>query len=143
MSSFIIGKGEYIKAAGLLYGVCEASKPDHENFLKNIRTNMVTCYCLNVLSYNAQYGENEKLDKEKYDEDFKRCRIRGWAITNGTDKEYDIGMLRACMMQFFRSVLYQIEEKPFYDAAAAIFFECMKILTEEISGSGWWGEIEL
>lgn len=59
MSSFIIGKKEFIKAAGLMCGYEEAKSDSHKWFIDNVRKEFEHAYALNVVSVNEQYGDGE------------------------------------------------------------------------------------
>ena len=147
MSSFVINKSEYVRAAGLMYGI-EASRRGnaHGYFLDNVRKNFVKCYELNVDSVNEQYNDNAEKDGCEYEYEFQQfCKI-GERIKCGF---YDVKMtfeeLRINLMHFFRSVLYQIENKEMSQFVGAFFFECAsKLFGDELyAAEGWWGSIEI
>ena len=51
MSSFVIGKKEYIKAAGLVCGVASCSRyGGSPSFCANVKKQFSRIYCLNVYS---------------------------------------------------------------------------------------------
>lgn len=146
MSSFVISKREFVKAAGLMYGI-EASKGAgaHRYFLENVRKNFVKCYELNVDSVDEQYGDKSGKDGFDYDYEFTQfCKI-GERIKCGLHEGMTFEELRINLMQFFRSVLYQIENKEMSQFVAAFFFECTsKLFSSELYAvEGWWGDIEL
>ena len=157
MSSFIIGKREYVKAAGLMCGIEEAKRDSDTWFLENVRKEFEHCYALNVLSVNEQYNDNCKLETEKYDEVFESYRKMGALIgREGYSSDNDIiyekvadvmdkRTFRTAMWKFFNSVLYQIEDEACYRVVAGWFYICLKKLYEsEVEAvEGWWGEIEL
>lgn len=140
MSSFVISKREYIKAAGLLYGIEEKSQYPHKYFLDNVRKNFCHVYELNVASVNEQYGDDGACDSCEYDEVFKRYCYVGRCINDATLKE-----LLPCLLMFFRSSLYQIENEEYAKEVGAFFFECFTKLnrSELNSVEGWWGQIDL
>jgi hypothetical protein len=146
MSSFVINKSEYVKAAGLMYGI-EASKRvnAHKWFLDHVRDNFVKCYELNVDSVNEQYGDESGKDGSDYDYEFTQyCKI-GERIKCGLHEGMTFKELRINLMQFFRSVLYQIENEEMNQFVSAFFFECTsKLFSSELHAvEGWWGDIEL
>lgn len=146
MSSFVINKREYIKAAGLMYGI-EMSKRGnaHRYFLENVRKNFAKCYELNVDSVNEQYGDESGKDCSDYDYEFTQyCKI-GERIKCGLHESMTFKELRINLMQFFRSVLYQIENDEMSQFVSAFFFECTSKLfdSELYAVEGWWGDVEL
>ena len=85
MSSFVISKSEYIKAAGLIAGLAEASSKSHANrfWLYNFKDNrnyttddyyktFCKCFEYNALSVQQQYkDEQPELDDNEYKDVFK------------------------------------------------------------------------
>jgi len=157
MSSFIVSKREFIKAAGLMCGYEEAKRDSHKWFIDHVRQEFEHAYALNVASVNEQYGDDEPEmpETEQYDDVFEDYRKMGTLIyTEG----YKMGIIctkvadvmdkptfRKSMFLFFRSVLYQIENETCHRSVAAWFFTCLcKLYEDEMHGvEGWWGEIEL
>lgn len=146
MSSFVVDKSEFIKAAGLLYGI-EAAKGVHAHkwFLDNVRERFVECYELNAQSVDEQYNEISAIDTESYDDVFKQYGQIGLEIGFGTCKKIDLKSLRIKMWMFFNSVLYQTESEEAHDKISSWFLVCLtKLFHKEIYNvEGWWGEIEL
>ena len=65
MSSFIVSKSEFIKAAGLMCGYEQAKGRDsHKWFIDHVREQFENAYRLNVMSVNEQYGDNEMPDED-------------------------------------------------------------------------------
>ncbi len=155
MSSFIVSKREFIKAAGLMCGYEEAKRDSHKWFIDNVRQEFEHAYALNVASVNEQYGDNEMPDEEKYDDVFEAYRKMGTLIyTEGykmgviCTKVADVMDKRTfcrSMWSFFNSVLYQIENRAANRAVSALFYTCLdKLYEDEIRGvKGWCGEVEL
>lgn len=158
MSSFIIDKKEFIKAAGLMCGFEEAKRDPHKWFIDNVRKDFEHAYALNVASVREQYDDDEVVpDEEKYDEVFeayrkmgKLIRTEGYTSTNGiifskTKEVMDKPTFRRSMFKFFNSVLYQVENDAANRAVAELFYRCLDKLYEDDlrSVNGWWGEIEL
>ncbi|MBR5395791.1 MAG: hypothetical protein IK144_12045 [Bacteroidaceae bacterium] len=159
MSSFIIGKVEYVKAAGLMYGMESAKRDAHRWFLDNVRKEFDHVYALNVASVNEQYSHHEPIvpDENSYDDVFEAYCKKGELIGNdgytsddgiifhqveGVMTKHD---LRIRLWHFFQSVLYQIENEAAHRMAAAWFFTCISKLYESDLHAlgGWWGEVEL
>ena len=155
MSSFIIDKIEYVKAAGLMYGYEEAKRSPHRYFLERVREEFMHCYALNVISVNEQYNDEQVPDENTYDEEFEAYRKFGGSIyTEGytgsvimeKGKEVmDKRRFRNSMFLFFCSVLYQIENECANRTVSAFFYTCLaKLYTDEIDSlDGWWGEIPI
>lgn len=157
MSSFVVSKKEYIKAAGLMCGYEEAKRDSHKWFVDNVRKEFEHAYALNVISVNEQYGDNEEPEAEDYDEVFDAYRKKGaliqregYASDNGiifhkAGDVMDKRTFRRSMWKFFDSVLYQIDCDAAHRAVAELFYMCLGKLYEGETRDvdGWWGEIEL
>ena len=157
MSSYIVDKKEFIKAAGLMYGIEEAKRDKHLYFLEVCRKEFVHCYALNVISVNEQYGEDYAPDEASYDEEFEEHRKLGKLIGNDgytssngiiyhkVENVMSLKDLRLRMQRFFGSVLYQIENETCHRTVAAWFYTCITKLYERDLRSieGWHTEIEL
>lgn len=158
MSSFIVSKREFIKAAGLMCGYEEAKRDSHKYFVDRVRQQFEHAYALNVASVVEQYDDSDMMGEdpeENYDEVFESYRKMGSLISTGG---YKMGIIctkvadvmdkptfRKSMFKFFKSVLYQIENDAAHRAVAELFFTCLcKLYEDELHGvEGWWGEIEL
>lgn len=148
MSSFIISKREYIKAAGLMYGVEDAKLHKHDYFLKHVHYWFTNCYLVNVKSFGYQYGdENIETDKNDYMDVFEVYKAKGRDIANcnGYGGIKNLGELRKHLTKFFECVLYQIEDEDCAEYASWLAFMCIDKLceTEVEDIEGWWGEIEI
>lgn len=158
MSSFIISKKEFVKAAGLMCGFEEAKRDSHKWFIDNVRKEFEHAYALNVASVNEQYNNSEMPETEQYDEVFEVYRKKGaliqndgYASNNGIIFEKVEGVMdkkKFClsMFKFFRSVLYQIENEAAHRAVSAWFFTCLSHLYDSDLHSAaalWWGEIDM
>ena len=155
MSSFIVSKREFIKAAGLMCGYEGAKRDSHTWFVENVRQEFEHAYALNVASVNEQYGDSQMPKEEPLDDVFEDYRKMGALIYR---EGYGTGIIctkvadvmdkrtfRKSMFCFFDSVLYQIENQAAYRAVAALFYRCLHYLYENDlrSVEGWWGEVEL
>ena len=157
MSSFIVDKREFIKAAGLMCGYEEAKRDSHQYFLDVCRKEFEHAYALNVISVNEQYGDFAEPETESYDDVFEAYRKKGaliqregYASDNGiiftkVEDVMDKRTFARSMWNFFNSVLYQIEDDAANRAVSAWFYTCIGKLYEDDLRSieGWWGEIEL
>lgn len=157
MSSFIIDRKEYIKAAGLMCGFEEAKRHSHKWFIDNVRQEFEHAYALNVISVNEQYGDNEVPDENRYDDVFEAYRKMGtligndgYASDNGIiyEKVQDVidkATFRLQIFSFFNSVLYQIENDAAYRTVAALFYTCLdKLYESDLRGvDSWHSEVKL
>ena len=155
MSSFIVSKREFIKAAGLMCGYEGAKRDSHVWFVENVRKEFEHAYALNVLSVNEQYGDNEAPEEDSFDDVFEAYRKEGaliykegygsGVIATKVADVMDKRTFRKSMWHFFNSVLYQIENDTAHRAVSELFYNCLKLLYEDEirSVNGWWGEIEL
>lgn len=157
MSSFIIGKKEFIKAAGLMCGFEEAKRDRHQWFVDNVRKEFEHAYALNVASVNEQYNDSQMPETEQYDEVFEAYRKKGALIQNDgyanlggwlmekLEDVMDKRKFRQSMFGFFQSVLYQIENAAAHRAVAAWFYACLtKLYGDDLcGGEGWWGKIDM
>lgn len=83
MSSFIVSKREFIKAAGLMCGYESAKRDSHKWFVDNVRKEFEHAYALNVASVNEQYGHYEAPEQnDNHDELFETYRKKGALIYN-------------------------------------------------------------
>ena len=145
MSSFVIKKQEFAKAAGLLYGIESTKRFPHKYFLDHVRENFVRCYELNVASVNEQYREEIKVDPLDYDALFERYKYRGTKIYYGMGEQvHNLQELTPLLWKWFESVLYQIENDEMHKQVSAWFFVCFgKLYERNLDCEGWWGEIEI
>ena len=159
MSSFIVSRQEFIKAAGLMCGYEESKRHSHKWFIDNVRQEFEHAYALNVASVNEQYEDNQMPEgDEGMDELFAAYRKKGALIQCEGYAPSMGGVIytqvadvmsrqdfRKRMFKFFNSVLYQIENDAAHRAVAELFFICLsKLYDDDLHGvKGWWGEIEL
>ena len=146
MSCFIIDKIEYVKAAGLLYGVEEQDRDlEHSHYLAHIRENFMDAYKKNVQSVNERYNEKTQPEKEEYDETFEVYRVLGHEVGTNTNATMNKEQFRWNLLHFFGSVLYQIENQQLHMEVSAYFYKVMAILfCDEIHRTeGWWGEVSV
>ena len=145
MSSFVVDKSEFVKAAGLMYGIERAKRDSHLYFLENVRKEFVKAYELNVASVNEQYHDDCMPDGASYDTLFEEYKKKGEDVYNSTIfGRDDLRKVRNGLFTFFRSVLYQIENEEMSKEVSSFFFDCLSKLYEREyrSVDGWWGEIE-
>ena len=120
MSSFVIAKSEYMKAAGLVSGIAgemrdfwfydvetrRNSTPD------DYRRKFEECYTMNALSVQMQYNDKEpETDSNTYDSEYNEYkRLGAQLVMNGgrvfTDAVHEL-------QSFFGSCMYQTEYEPY------------------------------
>ena len=145
MSSFVISKIEYIKAAGLMYGIESTKRCKHMWFMDNVKKFFTDVYKANVESVNEQYGDSSEPDHLNYDTTFSSYAKKGARIWIGCDPSMNRNELRRGLWQFFNSALYQIENDDLHRKASELFFTCItKLYNEELDTvDGWWGRIDM
>ena len=149
MSSFILGKKEFVKAAGIMCGIEKSKRYKHQYFIDNVKRRFEECYELNVDSVNEQYGGHNMYDNCAYQKTFDEYRAKGMRIYNNMldvdGVKVGVKWLRTRMLKFFNSVLYQIENEECADIVGHFFFVCMSKLSDGSCSDieGWWGEVEL
>lgn len=79
MSSFVVEKKEFVKAAGLMHGFEESKRGKHIYFLNIVREKFLECWRNNIASVCEQYGDEESIyeDNDDYDEIFEKYRKVG------------------------------------------------------------------
>ena len=144
MSSFVISKIEYIKAAGLMYGLESKRKCPHTFFLENVKAKFEQLYRLNVLSVAEQYGDDPDTIGEdgcSYDSVFNTYKAKGKSIG-----EFELPTIKNGLFQFFESILYQIENPDMNKEASAFLYKCTAKLIDicnEHPEVGWWCEVSI
>ena len=157
MSSFVIGKEAYIKAAGIIAGISEASNRGNGSHIwlydyesgrnanaEDYYKRFVECYEMNALSVQEQYKDHDlESDNSKYMTTFKKAVAAGRALYyNGGEK------LKKAIMElrhFFESAIYQTE-KPEYMFKMQFYFnnisaQLMQFLY--ICEPESWGNLEI
>lgn len=148
MSSFVINKIEFVKAAGLMYGIEESKPHSFRYFLENVRDNFVRAFEFNALSVAEQYHDEEPYkDELTYDSTFEEYRRKGrtiWTLDSSRTCPMNRKELRNALTDFFHSVLYQIENQEMETWVASFFWQCASRMEDpEVSDAGWWGKIEI
>ena len=146
MSSFIISKKEYIKAAGLVCGVASCSKYGGSPvFCANVKKQFEHIYNLNVYSWCEQYDEDVKEDTCDYESVFNDYKALGRRIYMGCESKMSLDMLRYSLIKFFGSITYQIENEDANMEAASYLFACVEMLYQDKTDdvNGFWGSIDI
>ena len=106
MSSFVVNKSEYIKAAGIVSGLAELYADrygtTHRIWIYDYVTgrnmtaedyyrNFTECYTMNALSVQEQYNDDEpETDDDDYMELFNEYRTKAKRITNDRAKMQEV-----------------------------------------------------
>jgi hypothetical protein len=146
MSSFIISKKEYIKAAGLVCGVASCSKyGGSPTFCANVKKQFEHIYKLNVYSWCEQYDEDVEKDTKDYEKIFKQYKELGRRIYMGLESKMSLDKLRYSLIKFFGSITYQIENEDANMEAASYLFTCVEMLYQDKTDDvdGFWGSIDI
>ena len=152
MSSFVISKKQYVKAAGIIAGISESARDfwlyDYEagrNSTPDDYYNRFSeCYNMNALSVQDQYGDTEpETDGDDYKDIFKEYRKKGKDIYFFGDKKKAIIEL----LHFFNSALYQTETEAYYFKMQLYFYRIIVALLQycdsSYHNSESWGTLEL
>lgn len=147
MSSFVISKIEYIKAAGLMFGIETSKRMPFRYFLDSVRNCFNDCYDMNDKSVCEQYGEEyHGGDDRTFDNVFEEYKEKGRMIWSGdSDAPMTRKELRLALLNFFQSVLYQIENEEMNTKVSAFFWRCMERMTDKevYDVEGWWGRVDI
>lgn len=160
MSSFTIGKREYIKAAGIVAGIAEASARGagiHQIWIYDYETRrnstpedyyrrFAECYTMNALSVAEQYHDREaETDSNEYKREFTAARNTGKMLfmTKGEKLKNAIMELR----HFFHSAIYQTEKYEYMFKMQFYFYQIEDQLTEYLYTAPddlqSWGSLEI
>lgn len=146
MSSFIIGKKEYTKAAGLVCGVASCSRyGGNPVFCANVKKQFEHIYNLNVYSWCEQYDEDVKKDTCDYESVFNDYKELGRRIYMGLESKMSLDTLRYSLIKFFGSITYQIENEDANMEASSYLFACVEMLYQDKTDDidGFWGSIDI
>lgn len=151
MSSFVIDKREYMKAAGLMHGIATSKDHPWKYFVENVKARFERLYELNVKSVCKQYRrEFDGLDECEYQEVFKKYSSIAKKVWSA--KPSDLKSLqkrekiRAQLIYFFSCVDYQIEDQEMIKEARSIMFVCLDsylVKADELLVEDSWGMINI
>lgn len=138
MSSFVIEKAEYIKAAGAIAGIIEGSNYgirevfvyDYQNHRrmedKDFYNRFVECFEMNSLSVQEQYTDGDRYtDSNDYMDLFFEYK------NVGKKSAYDDCKLREIIFNlrdFLRSAEYQVEKEAYFFKMKMLFNEILVAL---------------
>jgi hypothetical protein len=158
MSSFVISKRDYIKAAGYIAGIVkERDRGIHEFFvydyelgrkmnIQDYYNKFVKCYEMNAKSVQEQYGDDEvETDENTYEDVFNEYMKYG-STDYITYECFRINIVN--LHKFFRSVLYQTENRTYATKMEDFFAKIESNLFEilfagELEESECWGDFEI
>lgn len=151
MSSFVIGKEEYIKAAGICAGIASIKKMWVYDYIA--RRNMEPedyynrfseCYTMNALSVQEQYQDAEpETDPADYLQTFKTYQAKGRAAATNPEK---LRGLILDLRDFFASAQYQTEKESYYFKMQALFNTILVALMPHMAPpreSTCWGSLDI
>lgn len=159
MSSFVIGKQEYVKAAGYIAGIAESfNRNGHNDFWlydtiehKNTDTDLfykrfVQVYEMNAESVQQQYGDKTREnDANKYTKDFESYRVKGKNLMFAA-KDQQIQAV-SDIRNFLRSAAYQIENEKYNFIVTYWFNQILDEITNKFIyrfyESECWGSFDL
>lgn len=141
MSSFVIDKVEYVKAAGAIAGIFEVKKRrgdmwlfDYHNGKRinnaaDLRELFEGFYYMNHCSVEEQYNEpHTEGDGQKYEKEFQIYRKKGInAAICSRDYFQKIMVKLNC---FFQGALYQVENEEYNTAMRKVFYTILSDLLE-------------
>lgn len=154
MSSFLINKEEYIKAAGLVAGIMtenvnpfrkgECKDKCNRWFYLNMIEYAMRLYELNDMSVSKQYNEAQDGTPEITDTDKVMFgHYKNKAMKMGRPLQIE---LANNLMYFFNSILYQIEDEQCMYEAAHIIRAWERNMRDALNTNPttkeWWGSVE-
>ena len=145
MSSFVISKEEYIKAAGFFAGITEQENRYHEPLIywwsnnkrklleaKDYYFAFVSLYEMNAKSVSKQYGDKLEIynDSEDYKEAFETSKSYAKRLVGFAKTDVLFPLQQACFdfFNFTRSVDYQIEDRKLAAEANKFLNKCNSML---------------
>lgn len=152
MSSFVISKDQYAKAAGVVAGLFGS---DRDMFFydytagrrateKDFLDRFLECYEMNAASVIEQYNDPEMEVTPANDKECKAAFLEG--LKKGKSA-YINDRRRAVseLMHFFRSALYQTEKEAYYFKMMMLFNRLSVLMCERwiLPRAESWGTLEL
>ena len=153
MSSYVVRKEEYIKCAGIIAGVkimysrrfwLYDFKRGRNSTETDIYDTFVEIYKKNVLSVCKQYNADDVYDKKDYRAAYKQSfeKAKAYArkkVFEGRERE-----LLIMVNDFFRCVLYQVEDTAAHDEIT--FYQARliaELVDKLIPHESSWGSIDI
>ena len=147
MSSFVVGKEYYVKAAGVVAGIAEAKDLflyDYKNGRrydkKGFYNRFVEFYTMNALSVQEQYGDAEpEADDADYMKEFNRAYLAGRNAAFLDPKK--LKSFIYTLENFFDCSMYQTEKEAYYFSMKMLYNEIsaafLQLLAPAGSRDGW------
>jgi hypothetical protein len=168
MSSFVISKSEYIKAAGFCSAAAATlnyyrepvlrvwnKKHNRVSTAEDIRADFTRLYEINLAAVNAQYGDDFPSDTAEYMGDFYAVQTNAKNFFSRHDNPENLRRLMTTaygLIQFFDCVQYQIEGDEYTRRALNIlnkYYRALHKLTMYLSTvtsedvSDYWGNFQI
>jgi hypothetical protein len=131
MSSFVISKSEYVKAAGVVSGIADATKNRCRKFAiygyqerrwmneKDYYNRFVECFEMNAISVSEQYHDDTVYtDSNEYMKEFREYQMIGKSAVMRPDKLREIIFE---LKQFFSGAQYQTEKEAYFFKMSMFF----------------------
>lgn len=152
MSSFVINKKEYIKAAGAVAGLADVHEIWYFSYETQRNMNaddyynkFVECFEMNALSVQEQYKDKDVwTDSNDYKAEFKKAFNYSKFATMDYRKEQELVFE---LLQFFSSAEYQTEKESYYYKMKMFFNQILVSLFKAVFMKGYesesWGSFNI
>lgn len=153
MSSFVIGKDSYIRAAGVVAALAENKKlwvydysVGHNMEKADYYRRFSECYTMNALSVMEQYNDDEMETAPETDKECSAIFETAYRKTKsgliGFSASFDLKQVISNLLHFFQSAMYQTEKEAYYFKMQMFFNQLTAALTEKylLPDSECWGE---
>lgn len=151
MSSYVIGKEEYIKAAGVVAGIASIKKIWVYDYMarrnmepEDYYSRFVECFNMNALSVMEQYGDTApETDSNDYKRTFKAAMMKGKSAAMAPDHLRDMILN---LRDFFASAEYQTEKEAYYFKMQMFFDRVLVALLPYMAPpreAACWGSFEI
>lgn len=152
MSSFVISKKEYIKAAGVVAGIAAAIRDfwlfNYEKGRKYTEADYYDTFSefftMNALSVQMQYGDKVAAeDPADYKKDFEKARNLGKQLVYAGNKAVNDAAVE--LNDFFRSCIYQTEYEPYMWKMSMFFDRIISEIFEKVNPHECrsWSELKI
>lgn len=159
MSSFTISKKEYIKAAGIVAGIAEASargagryqlwlydyETQRNSTAEDYYRRFSECYTMNAISVGEQYHDRTpETDSNEYRAEFKAAQAAGKKLYFEQGEKLKKAIME--LRQFFHSAIYQTEKYSYMFKMQFFFYQIEDQLAEYLYSPGEcesWGELKI
>lgn len=142
MSSYVVDKANYMKAAGAVYALVNGTfdkslyipwyreRYEGKRLEEALKKAFTECFEMNALSVQEQYHDAEPwTDFNEYSDEFDEGRQLTYYIHSTEDKMTAVTILQ----NFFYRVLYQVESVAYEAKMKAFFWQIL----DDVSGYAW------